>query len=687
MATETKEVRIVYTDPNEVTISCTKAVGGKEATSVMTSPIANVQIHKGLVGTEKDITPATHIVPFAGCNYMGQCMVCVPTGTWNKNLLAEDTVNVVKRIPLVEDSEFNCTARGGKITFNFGASKTIDSKKKKPNIVDKAKAKINNTVNSVVKNATEVIQGISEGVTGALDGLESFVEGTQVASLANALDTQVQKLNELKKQADSRVEDLDNEIKELKKKIEAKLTGKEYEPPKEEENNTTTSTATETENSDASTDTTDKDKDTIIDLQNAEEEKRNEELYDQATNDAILEYENYLNTQITTTPSISESANNDASSESNVTISNNDKSTTETTIATDNNNSKSITKAEEENATTQYLNELTDTANSLGLEDNQDAQEALALLNNMNTILIDPAESVVNQVKDTVQIERNTLNNKVQAKIEEELKELGYYEKLKEYQKESKKLQDDIDKASLALKSVGDFGGFIDGLTEKYLGKAAEKYSKTLNKISNNLATLNTSLDGLSYVVDKCPKGDVVTNVVREIKESDNEDEDGGNNDGDSNSNIFGSLQDVLDDRNEEPKILRIYAVYVEDDEEGGTYKAGDIIQVNSILPDILVNLIIQSNGEANGAIVDLDLQERTFHYDTVNSVDRSNIRDGLFENITLKGDSPNFEKGGSYDLSDPNYALDPDGRRILSDKTIIEFKSRLPIEEQEEEL
>ncbi|WP_299440423.1 PAAR-like protein [uncultured Aquimarina sp.] len=654
MATETKEVRISYTS---VQILCTKSVGG--APSVMSTPIKSVGISKGLASTEQDIIPSTHIVPFAGCNYMGQCLACVPTGKWK--LPAESTLNVVKRVPLVEDSEFDCTARSGKITFNFNPVKTVPPANKKPNIVDNAKAKINSAANSVVKKTTEALKDVTEGITGAFDGLKPVLENTQAANLATSLDTQVQKLNELKKQTDSRVKDLDKEITELKKKIEAKLTGKAYTPP--------TNTKKETEIQV----TTSKDE---IDLQNAEEEKRNESLYDEGTNEAIKEYENFINSKITPTTTVRE-----IEVEKEITSTNKDDVVENTTSL------PNTTSDKENNTTKTYLDQLSDTSKDLGLDKNQDTQEALKLLDNMDTILInDPKGSTADQTKVIIQNERNTLNSKVQASIEEELKELGYYEKLKKYNEESNDLQKDIDKTSLTLKSIGDFGGFIDGLKNKYLGKIGAKYGESLNKLSNNLSTLNTSMDGLSYVADGFPKGEVFTNVIREIKDEDNENGDGTNNNG--SGNIFGSLDDVLNDRNTEPKILRIYAIYAQDPDEGEEYKNGDIITVDFIPPNIKVDLIIQANGKADGAIVDLDLQERSFHYDPIENSGRSTVRNGLFENITLQGDSPDFKKGESYDVSDPNYALDADGNRkteTLKDKTTIKFKSRLPIEEEQE--
>lgn len=651
MAKVTKEVRIAHTS---VPIFCTKSVGG--APSVMKTPIKSVGISKGLASTEKDIAPSTHIVPFVGCNYMGQCLACVPAGKWK--LTAEDALNVVKRVPLVEDSEFDCTARGGKITFNFDPVKTVPPANKKPNIVDKAKAKINSTVNTAVKKATEALQTVTEDISGAFDGLKPVLENTKAANLANTLDTQLQKLNQLKKETDNRVEELDKEITELRKKIEAKLTGKTYQPPKPE---------AETE----LVISLDKDK---IDLQNAEEEKRNEALYNQSTNDAIKAYEDYINSQITPTVTVREvEVTADATNQATSAV--NSPATAPNKTNVQNPNNLYVMTAKE------YLEKLAKTSDTLGLKKNKDTQNALLLLDTLGTTLSsDIATNVKDRAQNIIKNGRATLNGQVQAKIDEELKELGYYEKLKKYQSESKDLQEDIDKASLGLKAIGNFGGFIDGLKNKYLGKIGAKYSESLNKLSNNLAMLNTSLDGLSYVADGFPKGEVFTNVIREIDEEDNEDENGeGNGDG----SIFGSLQNVLNDRNKEPKILRIYAIYADDGED---YNEGDIITAESILPDIPVYLVIQSNGKANGKKVDLDLQDRTFHY--IQDGKNKDDTDRIIENITLQGDSPDFEKGGKYDLSDPNFAINPEpiGRRKLNDKTNIKFISRLPIEEEQEE-
>jgi len=209
-----------------------------------------------------------------------------------------------------------------------------------------------------------------------------------------------------------------------------------------------------------------------------------------------------------------------------------------------------------------------------------------------------------------------------------------------------------------------------------------------MDQLGGNMKLLNTSMGGLSYMAGGFTAGDVITHIpVKEKKDGDDEDGDGSG--AGVSGNIFGSLDDLLNDRNEEPKILRIYAIYAQEPEEGQDYKKGDIITANSISPDIKVDLIIVANGKANGAIVDLDLQERSFHYDPVDSSGRATTRKGLFEKITLQGDSPDFENGESYDISDPNYALDASGNRKgeqLKDKTAIHFISRLPLEEEEQE-
>ena len=640
MATEVKEVRIAHIG---IPIVCDKATP-VDSPSTIKSLTLTTFIDNNVIPTKRDKAPIANITPFPGCSLAQMCGVCMPAiaGEWLKT--AEKTLNTEKEIPLVEDSELLCT-NGGKITLKFKAAKVVPPANKKPNIVDQAKAKINSGVNGAITKATEALQGISEGITDAVDGIKSIVENTQIASLANSLDGQLGKINDFKKATDAKVSDIDKEINELKKKIEAKITGNAYKSPEEKK----------------------KDE---MQLFNAEEQKRNEQLYNQATNTALQEFATYINGQITpSTPKPSTAQSTETKKEKE----------TKTTKETPKTNREKI------------LSSITNAVKQTGLANNKEAQEAIKNLNNINTIIGNGIEKEISdRISTVIKNERTSLNSKIQARIDEELKELGYFDALQEYQKKSSELQQDIDKASLALKSVGNFGGFIDGVKNKYIGEAAAKYTTAVNKLSNNLKTLNTSLDGLSYVVDGMPKGEVWTTVIREIEDGDDEDGDGNKNGDGSNlsGNIFGSLDDVLNDRNEEPRILRIYAVYALDPLEGEGYRAGDIIDVDVLLPGIRVDLIIQANGKANGEVVDLNLQERSFHYDPVNNTN-TNDRAGLFENITLNGASPNFDAGESYDLSDPNFAIDANGDRIegaLNDKTTIPFISRLPIEEQQEE-
>jgi len=319
-------------------------------------------------------------------------------------------------------------------------------------------------------------------------------------------------------------------------------------------------------------------------------------------------------------------------------------------------------------------------------------RQSLAVLDDLTSIInkdgID-LDKITNipTVSETINVYRGELNTSVQAEIDKLLKEIEYTDKLKRYKEESKDLQKDLDNAAAALDVLGDFDAFIDGIAGKHLGRLADKYKKTFDKLGKNMAQLNTSLKGMSYMAGGFKAGDVITNVP--IPKNDGENNEDGDKDGSNLAgNIFGSLDDVLNDRNEEPKILRIYAVYAQDPKEGEEYKKGDILETIAIPPDIRVDLIIQSNGMANGSIVDLDLQERSFHYEPLEKKS-SSTRDGLFEDIVLNGASPDFENGGSYDLTDPNYALDSEGNRTespLEDKTIIKFTSRLPVEELEEE-
>ncbi|KAA1248135.1 DUF4280 domain-containing protein [Aquimarina sp. RZ0] len=648
MATETKEVRVAHTG---ISIVCDKS-GGGETPSVIQSMTKSVFIDGNPVTTKADKISGANIVPFPSCDVGKMCGVCVPVIASEWELTAEKTINTEKKTPLVEDSFLQCT-HGGKIAFKFDPVKTVPPANKKPNIVDKAKAKINSAVNSVVKKTTETLKDVTEGMTAAFDGLKPVLENTQAANLATTLDTQVQKLNQLKKETDNTVEDLEEEITELRKKIDAKITGTTYKPPKEEVETATVINL-------------DKDE---IDLQNAEEEKRNAVLYDQATNDAIKAYEDFINAEITPTVTIRE-VPIPKSNTPQVTPSVSNTASGQNQVGTKNTNSKAVLTAKE------HLETLANTSKTIGLDKNENAQNALRLLDTVGTVM---ATGVKNSAKDKAKVSvknvRSSLNGQLQTKIDEELTELGYYEKLKKYEEESTDLQKDIDKASLTLKSVGDFGGFIDGLKNKYLGKIGAKYSGSLNKLSNNLTTLNTSMDGLSYVADGGPKGEVFTNVIREIKEEDDEN--------DENSNLTGAginsgtgRSDPRDDTNLEPRILRIFVA--DTDKKEFMESAVDI--------DTELYIVIQANAKANTKTVELDLADQINHYEMIDNYKENG--DGIYVITNIKGASPNFENGETY----VNDGLPYTGQDLIStggnlnDKTYVKIKAITHSIEEEEE-
>ena len=119
-------------------------------------------------------------------------------------------------------------------------------------------------------------------------------------------------------------------------------------------------------------------------------------------------------------------------------------------------------------------------------------------------------------INKQIETTKTKLNAKIQNELDEVLNKLGYdkvQQEIDELQSKSAELQKDLDKAEKLLGRMGDFDGFMDGLTAKYTGKITEKYEAFVGKIKDNMKLANSALSGMSFVVDGMPAGDVVTMV------------------------------------------------------------------------------------------------------------------------------------------------------------------------------
>lgn len=680
---ETREEKLI--ESNRL-IECTGCFGVQSA---FVSTTATVYVKKQRMGTLNDVKPNTNIINFPGnCMYnMYNPCAYAPKGTWQES---RETITTEKQQPLTEQSSYLECALGGKITF----SKTSDAWDPPENIVDKAQSKINKAANYVTKKMTEVAQAASDAIGGIADAAKKaggFLKNENVTDALQSTSDFVDDVDSKKAGLDVSVANLDIRLNNLRKELKQLLTGQEQElkdlmtvedvQQTDEGNNTSVATTEEEENS------------------------YNQEYFNEENEKAVNEFLSGINDDIDT---LNDNASRlDPNKDYNIIVDENSADSTrfltdEPTPQVTENSTVSNATNESTNQTENIVDQIeaaNDALSEYGVTtiDSQDeakVRQSLAILDDLSKVISKDGIQVdkitnIPAVSETINVERDELNTKVQAEVNELLKEIEYVEKLKKYNEESGELQEDLDKAAATLDVLGDFNAFIDGIAANHFDKVLKKYKKTMDQLGGNMKLLNTSMGGLSYMAGGFTAGDVITNVpLKDKKDSDNDEGDEDGSGAGLAGNIFGSLQDVLNDRNEEPKILRIYAIYAQDPEEGENYKKGDIITADSILPGIKVDLIILANGKANGAIVDLDLQERSFHYDPIDSSGRATTRTGLFEKITLQGDSPNFEKGGNYDLNDPNFAIDPEpvGRRELKDKTTINFISRLPIEEELEE-
>ncbi|WP_298541136.1 PAAR-like protein [uncultured Aquimarina sp.] len=670
---------------SEMQILCS----GSTTPSKLKANPSNVHIKGKPILLDNSIDLQLNIEQFANCNLnpLKKC-VFASCSLWDANI--ENTTSL-KNKPLTVEDTLKCDAYGGDITF----IPTPVAPAAPENIVDKAQSKINKAANSVTKKATEVAQAANDAIDGIADAAKEaggFLKNESVTKALQGTSDFVDDVDRKKAGLDVSVANLDIRLNNLRKELKQLLTGQEQEL----QDLMTIEDVNETqENTDTTSETIE------------EENRYSQEYFNEENERAVNEFLTGINNDIDT---LTENTSRlDTTKDYDIIV--DEGSANSTRLLTEDplpataetNNTPSNTTNPTTNPIQNTVDQI-DAANSTVSEfgitainnDNQaNVRQSLAVLNDLTSVLnndINTSKNItdianVPTVEETINVERDELNSRVQGEINELLKEIEYAEKSKKYNEESGELQEDLDKASATLDILGDFDAFIDGIAAKHMGKLLKKYKEGINKLGKNMNQLNTSMQGLSYAAGGFTAGDVITHIPEKDKKEGENDEDGDGTGVAGAGNIFGSLDDVLNDRNEEPRILRIYAIYAQDPEEGETYKKGDIVTADTILPGIRVDLIIQANGKANGEKVDLNLQGRTFHYRQVGK-DKDDT-DRIIEDITLLGESPNFKNGESYDVSDPNYALDTSGKRKekpLNDKTEIKFISRLPIEEENEE-
>ncbi len=521
------------------TIKCDKCKAGKELIA-MKSTTKTVTIGGKPILTEMDKIPVTNIPPFSKCDNP-LISACVPALT-NWVDIAESTVNSEKFIPIVEHSDFVCTTGGGIVSFEPPAAKSEIMGPKKPNMVDKAKAKINGVANKAANMAKKVTEGISTEIGTALDGLKPIGQLFDTPAMQNMITGAkgaLDQANLSKEQLDEQLASLEQKVPELKSKISDTINGIEI--PSLEDTG-------------------------IFGVATADINPEDQAYIGQGIQDSINALESHFNTEINTASLMNLDA--EPSGEMGIPMMS-DKGPLENWL-----DQKKIEQENLENiAATEYgsMTEQVTTINKDASFDNgEDSKKALSLLYSLYipsqagpAPIPDKGEVskiLTNTAKDKAQgaIDKNInrskvkVNTKIQNEFDEKLQKLGYdkaQKKIDKVQAESTELQEDMDKAEKYLGRMDDFGGYIDGLKEKYAGKIGGKYDAAIAKAGQNLGLLNVSMDGMSFVADGLPSGDVVTNVKpKKPKKNKKEDENDDDKNGEGGTGGAGGTGDGKDE-------------------------------------------------------------------------------------------------------------------------------------------
>jgi len=512
-------------------IKCDKCPG--ELLS-MKSNTNTVTIAREPIVTKVDLIALSNIPAFKSCSG-SPTGTCTPIFTqWID--VAEPTVNSEKFIPLVEHSELICTKGGGLVAFEPPTAQSEKVGPKKPNIIDKAKAKINGLVNKVSDLAKQATEGVTNQMSAAFDGLKpigQIFDNSSVQSAVSGAQNLLDQANLAKGEVDKQLENLENAVPNIKNKIQTTIDG--IEVP------TLNDFGVSEDTSDLSSE--------------------DQAFIQQGIMGSVTELESYFNNEINTASLIGL----DENSTGNMSVPIMDDRTPLERWK----DQKDKEKENIENiATTEYnimVEDVTSINKDVVFDGGEDSKEALSLLYNLyipsQAGVIPPAPEegevlsiLTDKAKDKIQDElnneidsaKNKLNTNIQNEFDEALKELGYDEaqaEIDELQEESAELQEDLDKAEKWLGRMSDYDGFINGLKGKYISKITDKYDEVLGKATSNLASLNTSLDGLGYVVDGMPAGDVVT-WVKAKKEDSEENKDDENGEGGTTGTGIGASND-----------------------------------------------------------------------------------------------------------------------------------------------
>ncbi|MDH7448220.1 PAAR-like protein [Aquimarina sp. 2201CG14-23] len=554
--------------PSNSKITCTGCP--KESSLIAINP--TIYLKKQPIVTEKDALPSS-IVPFASCSLnLNKVCTLVPQGGW---INPRDTISATKQKPLIEQSTLKCTAQLG-----IGIIKIVKKTDTPPppeNVVDKAQDKVNKAANYASKKVTEVAQAAKDTVgdiAGVAKEATSFIQNESFQGVVSNASNLVDGIDQKKAELDVAVGNVNVRLENLRKELTQLITGE-----KQDLQDLMTVKDNSLPEGDTVTPLEESPVLVAVPLDSEEESKEeelkyNQDFFDQANKESANEFLDGINEDINaletsseggTTPRSFEVIEDKDSSTRHLTAENQKPSEIDDSIPLPENRFGQIQdnwETEKDNAIKGVEGNYS-TANdilkehgeSLGSSDDKKEQlKALAALENLpnlldnekrtqfkNRMLDTPETSILDtpgiisekprqysteELNAVIGEETGELNTKVQAEIDEVLKEIGYLEGMQKYQKESSELQEDIDKSAAALDVLGDFNAFIDGIAAKHLGKLANKYKNVMGQLGKNMSRLNDSLKGASFMAGGFTAGDVITHapdVKEEEKKEENE--------------------------------------------------------------------------------------------------------------------------------------------------------------------
>lgn len=532
--------------PSNSYIECT---GCECGISNLISTTSKVFVKKQPMATVKDNLP-TSFKPFPSCSFSinGTC-VPNPVGNWETQDVLEK-IDAQKQTPIIEGNRIKCMSTSGTLGTITISEKT-DTPPPPENIVDKAQNKINSAANYVTEKITAVTKAASNAIGGIADAAKSaggFLNNESVqGAIAGASDL-VDNIDRKKAEIDVTVANINIRLNNLKKELTQLITGEQQQlQDLMSIQGKKATAASEAE---------------------AQEIAYNQDFFNQANTESVSALMNQMQGNLNTFNDSAARLNsgkdytievNKGSGESTRLFSG-----TANTITPATNTSPTLPSTSDiiqesiKNNDPEGLQAATDRYNETNAileehgvtlgnpEDKQETIQSLVLLDNITEVIegsndlsgltnniipyqntvINIGSNIANEhINNAINEERQELNTKVQGEIDELLKEIGYLEKMQEYQEESAELQEDLDRAAAALGIAGDFGAFVDGIAAEYLGELADKYEQVMNQLGENMSRLNSALDGAKYIAGGMRAGDVITHAP-DLEDEEEEEEE-----------------------------------------------------------------------------------------------------------------------------------------------------------------